>query len=172
MSIELMLRKEHSKEQTNLIAQYIDNKETLFKELLVFFLGEDELLAQRAAWAMRTCIERNPQWLEQRLGIFINNLKKEKIHVAVQRNTLKMLETVEIPEELMGEIYDVCFKNLENIKSPIAIKVFSMQILCNICMKEPELAEELITIIEEQYPHSSAGYKSRARKVLKALRKL
>ncbi len=53
-----------------------------------------------------------------------------------------------------------------------AVKAFAMQILCNICEKEPELANELMMIIEDQIPHSSIGFKNRGTKILKLLRNL
>ena len=72
----------------------------------------------------------------------------------------------------MGKVADVCFDYLASPKEAIAIRVFAMEVLFNICKKEPELADELKLLIEDHYPHSSAGFQSKARKVLKSISKL
>jgi hypothetical protein len=57
-----------------------------------------------------------------------------------------------------------------NTKQPIAVRVFSMTVLCNLAGKLPELKNELIPLIEDQMPYGSAGFISRGRKVLKDLK--
>ncbi|MCK5279227.1 MAG: hypothetical protein KAQ62_19445, partial [Cyclobacteriaceae bacterium] len=61
---------------------------------------------------------------------------------------------------------------LNSGKEPVAVKVFAMTVLFNIVQVYPELSEELEISIEEQMPFCSAGFKSRGRKVLKALSKI
>jgi hypothetical protein len=51
---------------------------------------------------------------------------------------------------------------------PIAVKAFSLTILENVCKKEPDLARELVLIINSQFTYSTAAYKSRAKKILKS----
>ena len=93
-------------------------------------------------------------------------------HDAVKRNTVRLLQGVDLPEELMGRVVDICFKFLLDVKEPVAVRVFSMQVLYNICLKEPELADELRIVIEEFMPHGTAGFKSRGKRILKGLQKL
>jgi hypothetical protein len=56
-------------------------------------------------------------------------------------------------------------------KEPIAVRVFSMSVLANITRHEPDLKKELRIIIEDQLPFASAGFRARAKKVLKELEK-
>jgi len=100
------------------------------------------------------------------------NLKDENIHVAVKRNTVRLLQNVEIAEDLMGTIADCCFNFLANPNEAVAVRIFSMSILYELCKKEPDLANELKIIIEEFMPHGTAGFRSRGTKVLKGLRKM
>ncbi len=92
--------------------------------------------------------------------------------MAVKRNTLKILQFVDIPEDLLGITADICFRLLNDGKEPIAVKVFAMTVIFNIVKKYPELNEELKISIEEQMPFASAGFKSRGNKILKALLKM
>ena len=67
---------------------------------------------------------------------------------------------------------DICFKFLESPTEALAVKVFSMGVLGNLATIYPEIKTELKLIIEEQLPNQTAGFKSRAKKVLKQLRRI
>ena len=45
--------------------------------------------------------------------------------------------------------------------------VFSLTVLANLSKKYPEIIPEIKVLIEEQLPHQSTGFKSRANKLLK-----
>ena len=47
-----------------------------------------------------------------------------------------------------------------------------MTILGEICVREPELAEELILMIHQHFPHGSGAFKARGKRVLRQLEKL
>jgi len=93
-------------------------------------------------------------------------------HDAVVRNTVRIFQDIDIPENLSGILYEKCFSYIEDIKSTIAVKCFSMSILAKIASQYPELSHELVAVIEEQLPYSSAGFKSRAKRILPKLKKL
>ena len=172
MDIRTELLKEHSRPQAIRIAEYIGDNPKRFEDLLDLFLNDKYRVVQRSAWVIVFCAKRFPFLITSHLEALIKNLKKPKIHNAVKRNTVRVLEDVDIPEDLLGITAEICFDFLMDIKEPIAVRVFSMTILYNICVKEPELAHELKAIIEEHLPHGSAGFKSRGKKILKGLSKL
>jgi hypothetical protein len=89
---------------------------------------------------------------------------------AVKRNTLRLLQDRELPSEVLGVATDVGFKIMESRAEPIAVKVFAMTMLANICKKVPELKNELKLLIEDQMPYGSAGFRSRGKRILKILR--
>ena len=66
---------------------------------------------------------------------------------------------------------NTCFKFLESPTEALAVKVFSMTVLSNFAKQYPEIVPEIKIVIEDQLPHQSAGFKSRAKKVLKDLDK-
>jgi hypothetical protein len=43
-------------------------------------------------------------------------------------------------------------------------------VLGNIAQKLPDLKKELQLVVEDQLPYASAGYKSRAKKIIKTLK--
>ena len=75
----------------------------------------------------------------------------------------------EIEEGLEGEFAELCFAYICDPKEAIAVRSFSITVLYNICLKEPVLANELKMTLEDQMPHGSSGFKSRAKKTLKLL---
>jgi len=78
-----------------------------------------------------------------------------------------VFEPLEIPDNLQDELADLCFGYLADPKEALAIRCASMTILEKICRKIPELKPELRLLIEEHFEHGTAGFKSRARKILK-----
>jgi HEAT repeat protein len=167
MDLKTELLWEHSKAQSIKISTFIDDDPEKFDQLMKLFFDKEYRVTQRAAWVVAHCGKSHPELITPYIEPMIKNLKKE-VHVAVIRNTLKLLQEIDIPKQLWGITTDICFKLLESNK-PIAVKVFSMTVLANICEKEPDLKNELRIIIEDQLPYGSAGFKSRAAKTLKRL---
>ncbi len=162
---------EQSKRQTFMIKTYVRIQQERFDELVALFLGDEYLVTQHAAGILGYVGKVNPRFLLKHLKDLIYNLQND-VPVAVKRNTLRVLQYVDIPEELQGVLTEICFEFLHSASEPIAVKVFSMTVLGNICKKYPELKHELILSIEAQLPFASAGFRARAKKVLKKLSKL
>ena len=172
MDLKAAILQEHSKAQAIFIRDYIGDNQTLFDELMEHFFSNEYRVTQRAAWVMTHCTDKRPHLINPHLEKMANNLKDKKIHVAVKRNTVRLLQNVAIPEDLMGTVADCCFNFLADPKEAVAVRVFSMSILYELCKKEPDLVGELKLVIEEFMPHGTAGFKSRGKKVLKGLEKM
>ena len=168
MKIREEILKEHSRTQAEKIASYIGNNEIRFAELMELFFGNTYRVTQRAAWIVSICAERNPFLIEPFLSKMVNNLERE-VHDAVKRNTLRIFQSIELPKKLWGKTVNICFRFLIDADEPIAVKVFAMTVLSNICKYEPELKNELKLVLEDQLENASAGFKSRAQKVLNGI---
>ena len=96
-------------------------------------------------------------------------MQEPGVHVAVRRNVIRILQRIDIPEKLVGEVATVCFDYLASPDEPIAVRVFSMTVLANIARKEPDLKNELRLLIELQLLYGSTGFRSRARQVMKMI---
>ncbi|MBL6447259.1 hypothetical protein JMN32_13130 [Fulvivirga sp. 29W222] len=168
MNIREELLKEHSKPNAIRIAQYIANDATRFDVLMKLFLGDEYRITQRAAQVMSICVDNSPQLIRPYLRQLVLNLRND-IHDAVKRNSLRVLQNIELPPSLHGDMVDIGFEILTSGDEPVAIKVFAMTVLANICQKEPDLKNELQIVIEDQMPYGSAGFISRGNKVLKRL---
>lgn len=168
MDIKSALQKEHSKSLTLKVAKYVGSNHQRFKTLMDLFFDEDNRLSQRASWAVSNVVIAQPNLITPYLRRMLAQLDRP-VHNAIKRNTMRILAEIDWPEDLTGEIADISFRFLDDPKEAIAIRVFSMTVCYKITLKEPELANELKIILEDHLPHATAGFKSRANKILKAL---
>ncbi len=166
MNIKEALLEEHSKAQALKIMNYIGDSPKRFAQLMECFFDDEWRLNQVAAYTMNHVVEKNPQLFDPYVKEAIENLKSPK-HVAVKRNTLRIFQTHEVPEELQGTLLNLAFDFLASPKEAIAIKVFSMGIIFEMGKKEPDLFHELKILIEDQLPTGSSGFKARGKKYLK-----
>jgi hypothetical protein len=161
--------KEHSKAQCNKIVKWVGNNQQHFDELFDLFLNDEYRVVQRAAWPVSYCVGAHPELISKHWKKLLDNLKKPNLHDAVKRNSIRLMQDIDLPEKYHGEIMDRCFTYLETPKEPLAVKCFSMTVLSNLAKNYPGIKPELKLIIEDQLPHQSAGFKSRAKKVLRQI---
>lgn len=171
MDLREELLKEHSKSQTQQLAKWVGQDEDRFAELMQLFMLNEYRVPQRAAWVVGHCAAKYPHLINAYFPEMIANLKKPGIHDAVKRNTIKIFQDMEIPEEHWGALLDICFGYLADPKVAVAIRVFSMTVIWNICKKEPDLMEELKLTIEDHLEYGTAGFKSRGKRILREIGK-
>lgn len=172
MNIREALLEEHSKKQAVRIAQYVGNDEQRFAELMGLFFNNEYRVCQRAAWSVSLIAEKHPALIAPYLKPMLLNLKNP-VHDAVKRNTVRILKDIDpLPESLMGIAATICFNFMATPSVAVAIKVFSMQILYKICLKEPDLKNELQLFIEDLTPHESVAFGAAGKHILKKLDKL
>lgn len=100
---------EHSKVQTNAIVKWVGNSQERFDALFHLFLRDEYRVVQRAAWPLSYCVVEHPQLIQKHFKELIFNLHTPKLPDAVKRNTLRLLQHIEIPEEFHGQIMSLCF---------------------------------------------------------------
>ena len=171
MDLQKEILKEHSKAQTLKIVRYVGNNSERFAELVDLFLKGPYRVTQRAAWPLSICVEHHPEIVKPHLKRLLKNLKQPVLHNAVKRNTIRLLQFIEVPKSLHGEVATLCFDYLQDNKEAIAVRAFSMTVLANIAKTNPDLKRELIMILEDILPYGSAGLISRARNTIKQLNK-
>ncbi|HSQ43903.1 MAG TPA: hypothetical protein VLM16_02835 [Ginsengibacter sp.] len=167
MNLEEIILKEHSKKQCDKIVQWVGNSQARFNELFHLFLTDEYRVTQRAAWPLSYCVIEHPGFLLNNYQKLLSNLNKPNLHDSIKRNTIRLLQAVDIPQEYEGMVMEICFNYLESPGEAVAIKAFSLTVLGNLAKKYPEIIPEVKLMIEEQLPHQSAAFKSRAKAFLK-----
>lgn len=160
--------KEHSKSQCQKIVQWIGSSQERFDALFRLFLNDEYRVVQRAAWPLSNCVIAHPRLIHKNFSRLLKNLHKPGIHDAVKRNTMRLLQDIDIPKKFQGEIMDICFHYIASPHEAVAIKAFSLTVLDNLSKTYPEIKPEIKLLIEERWHYETAAFKSRAKKMLKS----
>lgn len=174
MQIRDHLLKENSKKNWQTAVKWIGSDENRFAELMNLFFTDDYRIVQRASQVMIDCCDIHLHLIHPYLVKLANNLvpltSDTKVINAVKRNTMRIFRFAPIPTEVEGVLFDQGIYYLKSLTEPIAVKAFSMIVLCRICEKYPELCSELIPhieiLVEEK---ASSGIVNRGQKELKKL---
>ncbi|MBI3140075.1 MAG: hypothetical protein HYZ15_15980 [Sphingobacteriales bacterium] len=170
MSLRDTILKEHSKANCLKIVGWIGSDQKKFNELFRLFLSdENSSVIQRASWPLSYAVEAHPAFIRPHFSKLLKNLKKPGLHDAAKRNTLRMLQDLDIPERFRGDLMNTCFEYIESVSEKPAIKAFSLTILYNLSLQYQDIRPELKTIIEDRWEYETAAFRSRARKILKAI---
>jgi hypothetical protein len=132
-------------------------------------MSEDYRLAQRAAWSVSWAARKHPDMVKPYMKELVEVLERKDLHDAVIRNSLRVLQDVEIPKRFHGKVMNACFAFLNDPGIPVAFKAFSLTILYRLAKLYPEISRELKLVIEENWDHETAAFRSRGRRILVAM---
>lgn len=161
------LTAERSKEHIARICHWIGSDTDRLAALVDIFTGKDKRMAELSAWALGDIGARHPEWLQPWFPVLVQTLYRTDIHGSLKRNVLRTLKETTVPDELLDDCAELCFRFLGNPQEEVAIRVFAAYTLEKICQKVPELRPELHLLLEEYAPHGSPGIKCCAKKILK-----
>ncbi len=168
MDLEKLLDPFPVKEEAILVAQSIAKNPKYVKELWEICIS-DKKHSWRATWLMDKVYDIAPDlirlYLPQMIELVPSLSNESKL-----RQYLKLISLEPLPSNISGDFINYCFDALISGTSAIAIKVYAMQILYNFSLQEPDLQNELALIIEGGLENGSAGYCSRAKRILKAIK--
>ncbi len=154
-----------------LIVDFIGSDQDRFDSLMQLFFNGEYRLVQRAAWVLSYSAQAHPELIEKYQRRLILNLNKPGLHVSVKRNTLKVLQFMNIPEDALGTLVGLCYEFIASTTESIATKAYSINLLLRICGTYPELKAELVPLLTALLNHKSAAILSCCRRGLFLLRK-
>lgn len=169
MILRDLLLAEHSKAQCLRVVKWIGNDQSRFNELVKLFLSEEYQLAQRAAWPLSYAVQAHPLLIKPHYGKLIQQLSKPGLPDAVKRNTVRIFQEIGAPKRFHGHLMNTCFGFIESMTEKPAIKAFALTVLFNLSEQYPDIRPELKAIIEDRWEYESAAFKSRGRKIVKAI---
>ena len=166
MDLLKTIEKEHSKAQCDKIVRYVGNDKERFAELMRLFLKGEYRVTQRAAWPVSYCVHNYPELITPYYKQILPLLQQPGVHNAVVRNIVRLLQFAPVPKRYHGQLMSICFDFIAGNEAAPAIKAFSLTILDNLSKEYPDIKAELKLVIEERWPHESAAFKSRAKKIV------
>ncbi len=168
MNLREKILKEHSKTQCSRIVAWIGNDQKRFDELFKLFTTDEYRAVQRSAWPVSNCVLEHPGFIQKHFATLIKNVKKPGLHNAVKRNTLRLLQIINIPEKYRGEIMVLCFECIQSPSEKVGAKAFALTVLKNLSADYPGIVPEVKLIIEERLPYETAAFRSRAKQFMKS----
>jgi hypothetical protein len=172
MNLREQILSEHSKSNALLMSNWIGNNPERFEALMHLFLKDNHKVIQRIAWVLSLVADKNPELIVPYLGDILAVSAQANIHVAVRRNVTRICQKFPIPQNQHEAIINLCFKWLINPKEAVAVRCFSMEILCKLSQIYPDLKNELVNIIEDALMHQelTPGFISKSKRSLKTLK--
>lgn len=143
-----------------------------FEELFKLFYTSTGMVRHQSAWALSYCAERFPDWITPHIGKLIHLVETTREPAGIRRSVMRMLQFATIPKRFHGRAVNACFALLTDPREAVAIKVFAMTVCANIAEQNNEIARELKLVLEDQMPYGTAGFVSRAHKILRKLEPL
>jgi hypothetical protein len=153
-----------------IVMEYAINNKDFFKNLIPIIISEDGKYALRASYVLCLMSKEKPELIKPRITEIIDIISKVK-DSGIKKNLLKIFASYIIVknEEHLGLLVDMCFRFVMSPAESIATRVYSMEILQNATLIEPDLKNELKLVLEEIIMNSENGLLSRAKKTIKRL---
>src|ERR1700756_3963495 len=169
MNIREEILKAHSKKQCEKIVAYVGNDKKYFAELIYLMLHDEYRVAQRAAYPISYCVRKHPALIKPWFAKMIKKMGDKSAHDAIRRNALRIFEDVDIPEKYCGILFEISNNYLHDLKEPIAVRAFSISVMCNIAKKFPDLQNEVKINAEGLLHCGIPALEARGRNTIKAL---
>lgn len=162
------LRQPLSKAHMQALSKIVLARTALIGDLFQIIETQSLHDAMLASWLLCHLHEADDKLLETKTEIMIALLFSTGSD-SVRRNLLKIVADFPVPEAMAAQLFDLCLQWMMDENRAIAVRCNAMQILYCICKAEPELAAEVKTSIILVNNYGSAGFRSRAKKILKKL---
>lgn len=171
MEIRSEILNHYSLKTVKKIAAWAEVKSSHFATLVEEISKLKEPASTRLAWSLSHIKKSFSQPEEKQIENLASLLTNDNISDGIKRNVLRWFTIHPIPEKLEGILTSKGFEFLGNTKEPVAIRVYAMEILHLISKKYPDLSQELSEILTRDLSRQSAGFRSRAVKILKDMGK-
>ena len=129
-------------------------------------LSENAIELQRASAVCYAISDVNPDLFRPYIAEIISTIRKN-VHDAGPRFGFRVLYEMNLDEDFLGEVIDLSFDALSKKSNPIAVRVIAMAVIGNYLEQFPYLKIELTAILKDDLPNASAGYRSRAKGIIK-----
>lgn len=164
VDIRAQLLKEHSRANAEAIADHVGRDPKRFAALMEHMLNDSFRVAQRAAYSVSIVCDRQPTVIAPYLSRLLDLLDRP-VHEAVQRTSIRILQTCDLPEELHGRITDLMFARIADPGRSIAQRAFAITVGMRMVRMHPALADEFELLLADVLRvDPGPAIRSRARK--------
>lgn len=123
-----------------------------FEEAIQLAMTDKQPYSWRAAWLLWSCMKKNDKRIRKHVQNIIDVLPKRKDNQ--KRELLKILEQMEIDEKQEGLLFNHSVTIWEEMDKKPSVRLNAFKILAKIAKRHPELANEMISLTQNQYTES------------------
>lgn len=128
--------------------------------------------AYRALWVCEKLSEKHPSWFAPFYNELIEKLERCK-HEGSRRLLLSILHNLPVPPTLPVQLLNYCFDHMLLPQESIAIQALSIKTAYKLCRQDPDLLNELKTVLENvEAEYYSPGVQAAIRGTLQKLKKV
>jgi len=167
MDFEAILSTFPGKDAAALIAKEIAKEPKQMRKLWDFAISTHDK-SWRASWLMDKVYDEAPELVRPYIPLMIDSIPELECQ-SKQRQFLKLISAEPLPKTISGHFINRCFDLLISKATPVAVRVYAMQILFTFSQQEPDIKNELALIIEEHMNDGTAGFRCRGKQILKKL---
>lgn len=160
-----------SRKESKLFALSLLDDPRKVEKLMSYFFSKDLRICQMASFPLITIADHDINLLTPYLSKMVSHYRQSP-HDAYRRNALRSFQFMELPEDLEGDIYELCFEEFCNTKLPTAIRAFALTTMCNICVKYPELLHEVLPTLYDYKNTGTVGFENRLKREIQRIKKL
>ena len=162
-SLEKRLINHFNKEE--LIAS-INENDDLFNHMVSIALSNRNPKSWRAPWVICQAMHKNDSRIEPYFEAFVKAIEGKKD--GYQRELLKIINKMDIPEEFEGILFDKCSAIWEIPKKSPATRIVAFKIMLEIAHKYPDLKNEIAFLTQKHYTETlSPGIQNSLKKMMK-----
>jgi len=160
-----------STEEVTMIAHSAAKDPLLVSQLITLSLSREPRVGFIASWALSKVVDIDTGVMKPFLAIMTDALPRLS-NESVQRSFMRVImksDVRDIPESQHTPLIDYCIAIMREQNTPIAPKVYGMEILASFCNMYPDLVNEVTAAVQLALNDASSGMKAAARKVLARL---
>jgi hypothetical protein len=164
-SIETVLASRFNKEK---FLSYLSSNPDKVEETFQLAFQSEVPVSWRAAWVLNHATIKNDERIKAHQSQIIEILPtKPDGH---QRELLKLLDKIDLEEDLEGVLFDQCVTIWEAVEKSPSVRVVAFRVLAKVVKKYPEMKNEIEFLIQDHYLDSlSPGIKRSLQKFLAKL---
>jgi hypothetical protein len=130
------------------LIQALDKEPHILDLCFEEFFSTSLRTCQEISWTLTQIGGARPNMITPYIDRIIETLQNTKAHNAFVRNSIRIWQEMDIPEDYRGLIFDICYEYILDNGRQIAVRAFSMNVCVNICLQHPELKEDLLHALD------------------------
>ena len=163
-----------SVQEITMVANSAAGDETLLSQLVTLSSSTEKRVGFMSSWALSKVSDMNPAILSPYLALMIEALPGVP-NESVQRSFMRVImrsNTSDIPLTHHAPLIDYCMSVMREENTPVAPRVYGMEILASFCELYPDMVNEVTGLVQLVVNDASGGMRAAGRKVIMRIKSI